>query len=94
MSKLVGDGRNDASLGLRFLELSRTEKVSNQDCVLVGVAILLEQFSYCIHNGGLARASLTSEPEYTRAPGRGIVSPISDLFQYLDTRSDRALFTF
>ena len=70
MSKLVGNGGNDTGLGLRFLELSRAEKVATQDgvlVVLVGFTILLESFSYGIRNGGFTRASLTGQLEDTRA---------------------------
>ena len=69
MSKLVGNGGKDTGLGLSFLELLRAEKVATQDGVLVvvGNATLLKSFSYGICNGGFARASLTSQPEDTRA---------------------------
>ena len=66
-SKLVGDGRKDTGLGLRFLVLSRAEKVTAQDGTLVGFTILLELFGHGIRNGGFAGPSLTCQPEDTRA---------------------------
>ena len=66
MSKLVGDGGKDTGLDSRFLELSRAEKVATQDGTLVDIT-LLELFGYGIRNGGFARASLTGQPEDTRA---------------------------
>ena len=66
MSKLVGNGGNDTGLGLRFLELSRAEKVATQDGLLVGITTL-ESFGYGIRNGGFAGPGLTSQPEDTRA---------------------------
>ena len=67
MSKLVGNSGNDTSLGLRFLELSRVEKVTTQDGVLVNITILLKLFGYGIRNGGFAGASLAGQPEDMRA---------------------------
>ena len=67
MSKLVGNGGKDTGLGLRFLELSRAEKVATQDGVLASITSLLEPFGYGIRNSGFAGASLTSQPEDTRA---------------------------
>ena len=93
MSELVGDGGNDTSSFPRFCELSRAEKIATQYGVLVGIAILLEPFGYCIRDGSFTRASVAGQPEDTRAPGRGIVSPFGDDFQYLDARSGRALVT-
>ena len=67
MSKLVGNSGNDTSLGLRFLELSRAEKVTTQDGVLVNITILLKLFGYGIRSGGFAGASLAGQPEDMRA---------------------------
>jgi len=61
--------------------------------VLVGIAIFLKPFGYGIGDGGFAGASLTGQPEDTRAFRRVIVSPFGDVFQYLDAGSGRALFT-
>ena len=86
-SKLVlGDG-----VDLRFSELSQAEKVTAQNGLLVGIIVLVESLGYGIRNGGFAGASLTGQPEDTRAVQR--VSPIGDIFQYLDARSGRTLFT-
>ena len=65
MSKLVGNGGKNTCLGLRFLELSRAEKVAAQYSVLVGIT-LIESFGNGIRNRGFAGASLTSQPEDTR----------------------------
>ena len=66
MSKLVGNGGKNTGLGLCCLELSRAEKVATQDGVLDGITTL-ESFGYGIRNGGFAGASLTGQPEDTRA---------------------------
>ena len=63
MSKLVSDCGKDTGLDLRFLELSRAEKVATQDGVAAGIATLLESFGYGIRNGGFSGASLTGQPE-------------------------------
>ena len=70
MSKLVGNGRNDTGLGLRFLELSRAEKVATQDVVLgvlVAITTLLKSFRYGIRYSDFTGTSLTRQPEDTRA---------------------------
>ena len=55
----------DTGLGL---ELSRAEKVATPKTgVLVGIIALLESFGYGICNGVFAGASLTGQPEDTRA---------------------------
>ena len=66
MSKLVSNGGKDTGLGLRFLELSRAEKVATQDSLLVGIT-LIELFRYGISNRGYTGPSLTGQPEDTRA---------------------------
>ena len=66
LSKLVGNGGKDTDLTLCFLELPRAEKAATQDSV-VGITTLLEFFGYGIRNGGFAGASLTGQPEDTRA---------------------------
>ena len=91
MSKLVGNGGKDTGLGLCFLELLWAEKVGTQDSV-VGISSLLESFGYGVRNGGLAEASLTSQPEDMRAGQWVIVNPFGDVFLYLDTHSDCAHF--
>ena len=67
MSKLVGNGGKDTGLGSSFRELSRAEKVSAQDRVLFSIITLLESFGHGIRNGCFPGASLTGQPEDTRA---------------------------
>ena len=66
MSKLIGNGGKDTELGLCFFNSSRAEKVAPQDGVLVGI-INFESFGYGIRNGGFAGASMTGQPEDSRA---------------------------
>ena len=77
---MVGDGGKDAGPDLCLLELSRAEKVSAQDGVLVGFTIFLESLGYGIRNGGFPGASLTGQPEDTRAGRCAIVSPFRNIF--------------
>ena len=53
----------------------------------------LESLGYGICNRRFSRSGLTRQPEDTGAPRRGIVGPLGDVLQYLDTGSDRAFFT-
>ena len=66
-AELVGDGGEDTVLGSRFLKLSRAEKVGAQDSTLFRLNMLLKSFGYGIQNRGFAGASLTGQPEDTRA---------------------------
>ena len=67
MNKLVGNVGKDSGLGLRFLKLSRAEKVATQDGVLIGITTLLKSLGKGVHNGIFAGASLTGQPEDMRA---------------------------
>jgi len=88
-SKLVSDGWDYTLQASRFSELSRTEKIGTQHCLL----LCPEPFCDCVCDCRFPSTCLTSQPEDMWTALGQVVGPFRDIIQDVNTCSFGAGFT-